>query len=430
MTRVPGAVASQLRDEIHALSFTPSGDVHLPRIGAEVEFLVLDATSRRPVPLETPGRSLIGLVREHAESLAWHEGRTGSGTPKFEAPGQAVLTFEPGGQIEISTTAGESPNALLATLEAIISPLRRRLADNGVDLLAAGIDPETPIECVPLQLHVDRYERMTRYFDRIGPFGVRMMRQTAAVQISLDRGARPNERWRLLNNLTPFLVAIFANSPRYTSQDSRHKSFRARCWRMLDSTRTGIVDGSGDPAASYTTFALGAHDMMREDASGAYRPFGEWVAAGDWSHDRWALHLTTLFPEVRPRGHFEVRSCDALDPSWYPALVVFLVGLAYDERSAREAGRLVQGKGELLSRAGQCGLTDSLIARTARDLAQLALDGASRFPSEYLHPSHIERAREIVQAYTFRGLSPADDASSSGRPAPTPRHSEPTPLSS
>jgi glutamate--cysteine ligase len=351
-------------------------------------------------------------MRAHAQAHSWSEGRTISGTPRFEAAGQAVMTFEPGGQLEISTIACESPNALLGTLDAIVSPLREQFARDEVDFLAVGIDPETPIECVPLQLHVDRYERMTRYFDRIGPFGVRMMRQTAAVQVSLDRGPHPAERWRLLNNLSPFLVAMFANSPRYTGQDSRHKSFRARCWRMLDSERTGIVESNGDPAADYTAFALGANDMMREDASGDYRPFGEWVASGEWNDERWNRHLTTLFPEVRPRGHFEVRSCDALDPSWYPALVVFLTGLVYDERAARAADRIVVGKGELLSRAGQCGLTDPVIARTARELARLALEGATRLPSDYLDRHHIDRAREIFESYTIRGLSPADLVSS------------------
>ena len=411
MTRVPAGVVARLRDEIHARCFAPNTAGGLPRIGAEVEFLVLDATSRRPIPLDAPDRSLLRLMRTHARTHSWSEGRTISGTPRFGAAEQAVMTFEPGGQLEISTIACESPNELLGTLDAIVSPLREQFARDGVDLLAVGIDPETPIECVPLQLHVDRYERMTRYFDRIGPFGVRMMRQTAAVQVSLDRGPRPAERWRLLNNLSPFLVAMFANSPRYTGHDSRHKSFRARCWRMLDSGRTGIVETNGDPAEDYTTFALGANDMMREGVSG-YRPFGEWVGSGEWSDEGWHRHLTTLFPEVRPRGHFEVRSCDALDPSWYPALVVFLTGLAYDERAAREADRIVVSKAELLTRAGQCGLTDPVIARTTRDLTQLALEGATRLPSDYLARRHIERAREIFQTYTIRGLSPADLVSS------------------
>ena len=75
---------------------------------------------------------------------------------------------------------------LVTLLDAIVNPLRSALRDQGVHLESIGIDPLNDARDVPLQLLVDRYETMTRYFDRRGPFGVRMMRQTAAIQISLD----------------------------------------------------------------------------------------------------------------------------------------------------------------------------------------------------------------------------------------------------
>src|SRR5262245_58333322 len=143
MTRVPTGVVARLRDEVHARCFEPSMVHGLLRIGAEVEFLVVDASSRRPVPLEAPDRGLLRLMRAYAKAHGWCEGRTTSGTQRFEACGQAAITFEPGGQIEISPVACESPNALLGTLDAVVSPQRRRLADEGVELLAVGIDPET-----------------------------------------------------------------------------------------------------------------------------------------------------------------------------------------------------------------------------------------------------------------------------------------------
>jgi glutamate--cysteine ligase len=188
---------------------------------------------------------------------------------------------------------------------------------------------------------------------------------------------------------------MFANSPRYAGEETGHRSYRAYCWRMLDVTRTGIVAAGGDPASEYASFALGAHDMMREDDAGAFRPFGDWIAAGDWNAAQWTRHLTTLFPEVRPRGHFEVRSCDAIDPAWYPALVVFLSGLVYDEEAAADAGAIVSESRGLLGRAGQHGLGDPAIAGDASDLAQLALDGAARLPANYLSPEHVDRARDV-----------------------------------
>ena len=64
-------------------------------------------------------------------------------------------------------------------------------ASAGMDLEAVGVDPYNDITEVALQLHRPRYERMTRYFESIGPSGIRMMRQTASLQINIDAGRLP-----------------------------------------------------------------------------------------------------------------------------------------------------------------------------------------------------------------------------------------------
>src|SRR5438067_207173 len=198
------------------------------------------------------------------------------------------------------------------SVEYFARSVRERLfvpqADDGIDLASVGIDPHNTIDSVPLQLHSPRYDRMTRYFDSIGPSGVRMMRQTAATQVSLDPGRDPAARWRLLADLTPYLTAMFANSPRYAGGETGYRSFRARCWRLLDPSRTGIPHPALPACEAYTQFALDAVDMMRTTENGAYRAFGDWAADGQWTDVEWEDHLSTLFPEVRPRGYLEVRS--------------------------------------------------------------------------------------------------------------------------
>jgi glutamate--cysteine ligase len=234
-----------------------------------------------------------------------------------------------------------------------------------------------------------------------------MMRQTAAIQVSLDRGALPADRWRLLNDLAPYVIAIFANSPHYRRESTGHQSYRAHCWRMLDPTRTGVRASSENPAVDYTQFALGANDMARSvawrDLSFAER------GVVDPTDQAWRTHLTTLFPEVRPRGHFEVRSCDAIDPRWYAAPIVFLAGLAYDDVAAREASILAADSRALLRAAGESALRDPSIARTSRDLCQLALAGARRLGDTYCGGAALETAAEFYATYTARDRSPADD---------------------
>jgi len=398
VTAVSRAVFEALRGDVHERCFAPELRIGPPSVGAEVEFLVLDELTRTPVPLHDPQRGLLALIRTHGTANGWREARSSRGTPYFEIPRRATLSFEPGGQIEIATTPCGSASALLAALDQVVSPLRLALARDGVTLLGKGIDPYTPIEAVELQLRVDRYERMTRYFERLGPYGVRMMRQTAAVQISLDRGPDPTARWRLLNGLAPFLIALFSNSSHYAGVDTGHRSYRARCWRMLDTSRTGVASAdAADPAAAYTRFALDAGDMMRLGPSGDYKSFGDWIVAGEWTDDAWQQHLTTLFPEVRPRGHFEVRSCDAVDPIYYPALVVFLCGLVYDPATAAEAAPLVAGSEDLLARAGETGLVDLGIASTVVSLTELALAGAARLGPNYVNHDDLDVARDLLR---------------------------------
>jgi len=396
---------ARLRNAIHAESFTPAASTH--RVGAEVELLVLDNATGFPLPLIGSRRSLVELLRLHSAPTGWRELAGYGNVPKFVLPGRGTLSFEPGGQLEISSEPCGNITDLVTRLREIVVSIRAALADEGVRLESVGIDPMNDARDIPLQLRVDRYETMTRYFDRRGPFGVRMMRQTAAIQVSLDRGPLPADRWRLLNDLAPYVTAIFANSPHYHGEETGHRSYRAHCWRMLDLTRTGAGIPSEDPAAEYTRFALAANEMSRSVA-GVDNPF--LTREADEQNDaEWRTHLTTLFPEVRPRGHFEIRSCDAIDTGWYAAPIVFLAGLAYDERSAREASILAADSRALLRAAGEHALRDASIARTSRDLFQLALAGARRLGDQYCGGAELETATEFFATYTARDRSPADD---------------------
>jgi glutamate--cysteine ligase len=177
---------------------------------------------------------------------------------------------------------------------------------------------------------------------------------------------------------------------------------------MLDATRTGVAVPDADPASEYARFALAANDMLATDVDGAHRPFSASMS-GEEDGARWATHLTTLFPEVRPRGHFEVRSCDAIDPAHYAAPIVLLTGLAYDERSANEAALLAAESRALLRTAGEAGLRDVAIARTARDLFALAIAGARRLGPHFIEESDLDVATQFYEEYTARGRSPADD---------------------
>lgn len=398
------ALAADLRERV----FTPAAGAE--RIGAEVELLPIDrATGARP-PIDGPGRTLRSLLRRVGARAGWREECSDKGAPRFAVPGGGWITFEPGGQIEYSAPPSRSVSSLVTALRAVILPLREAAADEGVALLSLGIDPELAVEEVPLMIDCARYRSMAEHFARRGPWGARMMRQTAAMQVSLDFGAEPWRRWRVLNAAAPCLIAIFASSPLYGGRPTGHQSVRALAWRRLDPGRTGLPYAAAAPVAAYLDFALEAPAMLLPSLADECRAFGEWVTGGGVTFDDWRAHLTTLFPEVRPRGYLELRSADTVAPEWLAAPLVLAAGLAYHAPTLRAAADLLgEPDPELLAVAGRCGLHEQRLARLSSDLFELALHGAAALGPDVVGPAELEEARAYFDRYTRRGLAPADE---------------------
>lgn len=412
---LPAAVRSALYESLRAGAFRPVVPNPRPRIGAEAEFIPVRADTGETLPIDGDGmRTSLALLRHAGAGAGWREMLSPKGTPQFLLPDGGTLGFEPGGQLEYSSPPCATGSALLRRLEGVMDRLLQAAESMEVALLFCGIDPRTPVEQAPLQLAAERYGRMDAYLARIGPFGARMMRQTAAFQVSLDLADEPERLWRVLNAMAPYLAAIFANAPQYAGADTGHASYRAHCWRQLDPSRTGVRPPSADPVRDYLDFALAAPPILLPDDGAAPRPFAEQAARG-CTDAEWRAHLTTLFPEIRPRGTYEVRTCDAIPPEWYAAPLALLGGIAYDPAALRQADELLEGYDPtLLERAGRAGLGDGTIAAVARDLVVLALDGCEALGAALLERGDLDTARAFFDRYTFAGRAPADDV----RPVP------------
>lgn len=387
------------------------------RLGAEVELVALVAGTHLPAPVAAPeGPATLPLLRRHAAAHGWTERASAHGPPRFVLPDGGTVSYEPGGQLELSAPPFASGGALLRSLRAAVLPLVEAARDAGIELLSVGIDPHNPVEAAPLQLCGPRYGRMAEHFARLGPGGARMMRQTASMQVNLDWGDDPPALWRVLNAAAPYLIAIFANSPVYAGLRTEHRSVRAHAWRELDPARTGAFRAAGDPAEEYLAFALRAGAILKPWRGGEAAGAGDWLARGEMTEEEWRTHLTTLFPEVRPRGYAEVRSIDALAPEWWAAPLALLAGIAYHADARRAAAELLgEPDPGLLRPAGRVGLRDPATARVARDLFCVGLEGAAALGEAYLGGGGMEAAREFYERYTRRGRAPADDATPATR---------------
>jgi glutamate--cysteine ligase len=409
MTVSRAHLATHLAEHVFAAPI--SGSLMPRRLGAEVEFIPVEAHSGVRCPIDGEGAtSTLPFLRRYGGRQGWRESRTCKGTPCFTLPAGGTLTFEPGGQIEYSSPACGSASTLLTILRSVVLPLRSAAANEGIELLTSGIDPLHQIEGAPLLLQPTRYARMAEYFARSGPAGARMMRQTAAFQIGLDFDDEPWLRWRVLNAAVPYIIAMFANSPIYAGARTGFQSSRAETWRNVDRTRTGLPYDEHAPVEAYLDFALAAPAILFPAVDGEPRPFGDWLGRANPTLEEWRDHLSTLFPEVRPRGHLELRSPDALPPQWYAAPLALTAGILYHTGALRAANDLLGPPDvALLERAGRLGLHDSALARTAADLFEIALAGCRGLGSGYFHPADLDQARAFFDRYTRHARAPADD---------------------
>ena len=396
---------AELLEDVRQRLFAPT-DSQTPRaIGLELELIPIHESTRTRVLATNDERvSTADVLSRLGAREGWHEESNGEDPPSWRLEEGARISFEPGGQIEISTTPHATASSVIDSTQLLVATLREAMAKEAIELIARGVDPYNEIDAVPLQLHRARYANMTRYFDSIGPSGVQMMRQTAALQMNVERGKDPGSRWRLLNALSPIIVALFANSRDYARRSTEWASYRAELWRTLDPSRTGIIYDEAHEAERYLDFALDAIAMRGGDGVG-YRPFRSWIADAAVGMDDWLFHLSTLFPEVRPKQFFELRSADTIEAQFLPAPVVLVTGLVYDEQSARQAVELLGvPSDDLLARAGKSGLADAEIRSIAAQVVVQALDGAQRLGSSYILPAHIA----VAEQYFARVLSAAD----------------------
>lgn len=373
--------------DVRSRLFAPSASALT--IGAELELIPVIAATKLPVPIDIArGPSLSQLLRD-AGGPDWIEISAAGGAPSWNLPDGSRISFEPGGQIEISSSPHDNLSDLASSLQETVRRLTIVAMTMGIELLFAGADPYNDVSAVPLQLTSDRYVRMTRYFEARGEFGIRMMRQTAALQISVEHGPQPGGRWTLLSALAPYIIAIFANSPRYAGRDTGHASHRAHFWRELDPSRTGIPFDKDDPSKGYADFALDAGALSADNGRGEFHRFRSLLGNPQLKMEDWHFHLSTLFPEIRPKEYFEIRSADTIAPENLVAPLAFVAGLVYDEASARAALSLLSAQdANLLVNAGREGLRNPALRFRAAQLVALSLDGMSRLPASYITQQH------------------------------------------
>ncbi|MGI8758872.1 MAG: ergothioneine biosynthesis glutamate--cysteine ligase EgtA [Acidimicrobiales bacterium] len=335
-------------------------------------------------------------------------------------PGRSAVTFEPGGQLEVSSPPTQGSSAACAATAGDLATLGTGVEEAGLELVGVGLDPLRRGRRI---IDGPRYRAMEAYFDATGASrsaGRAMMCNTASVQVNLDIGdeATQAQRWRLAHSLGPVLLAAFANSPFTDGAPNGLRSARAAAWAAIDPTRTGPAEAGRDwhPAQAWADYALAARVMLVRVSEASFQPllaplpFARWMEEGHElgypTLDDLEYHLSTLFPPVRPKGWLELRMIDALPDPWWRAAVAVSAALLDDAEAAESAATATALTMRLWADAARHGLGHPALASAATVCFTAALDALPRLGAD---PGTVATTACFFDQFVARGRCPADD---------------------
>ncbi len=348
----------QLADHI-AVGCKPRADF---RIGTEHEKFGFRLDDLKTPPYE-PADGQPGCIRDVLAGLQAFDA-----TPIMDGPnaiglkqGQASVSLEPAGQLELSGAPLEDMHEAIAEFETHYEQVRAVSAKLRVGFAPLGFHPLATREAMPW-MPKGRYAIMKRYMPLVGSMGLDMMTRTCTVQVNLDY---PSERdmvrmLRVSLLLQPLATALFANSPFTEGKPNGLQTYRAHVWTDTDNHRSGIPavmfeDGFGferyaewmiDSVPMYFVYRNGRYNDV---AGASFRDFMNGRVAGldgiTPTVGDFADHMTTVFTDVRLKRFLEMRGADAGRLDMMVAQSALWVGLLYDDAALTAAESLLRGAG-------------------------------------------------------------------------------------
>jgi glutamate--cysteine ligase len=397
------------------------------RVGTEYEKVGIDRNTAKAIPY-FGRRGVEFILRELIERYGWEPEEQDGHIIALER-GNAQITLEPGGQIELSGEPCETIHCTYAEFTQHIRELLEVAEKLDIVFLGLGMQPVSrleEIEWVPKK----RYRIMAPYMLKVGTLGQRMMKQTATVQANIDYSDEKDAmaKFRTGMGLTPIIVAIFANSPISEGRLNGYRSFREHIWTDTDRSRAGLLKFAFLPEVSfdhYVQYALDVpmyfiirnHDYI--DMTGVtFRQFLEQGRHGQRATlEDWNDHLTTLFPETRIKRYLEVRCADSQPPELMLAFPALIKGLFYDSDCLQAAWDLVKTwswdermqayfdshRDALATRIRRYALLD-----LAKELLQIAWEGLRRQKAVNSQGDDETIYLEPLKALLSQGKCPAD----------------------
>jgi len=324
------------------------------KIGTEHEKFGFRLDDLRPPTFE--GERGIGALLQGLTRFGWAPVREGDNIIAL-ARGDASITLEPAGQLELSGGQLDTIHATCCEVTSHLKEVKTVADDLRLGFLGMGFQPKWRRDEMPW-MPKGRYKIMRDYMPKVGALGLDMMTRTCTVQVNLDFASEADmvRKFRVSLALQPIATALFADSPFTEGKPNGYLSYRSHIWTDTDAGRTGMLDFVFDDGFGFERYVdylldvpmyFSYRDGRYIDLAGkSFRKF----MAGNLAElpgtkptlKDWADHMTTAFPEVRLKKYLEMRGADGGPWNRLCALPAFWVGLLYDQTALDAAWDLVK----------------------------------------------------------------------------------------
>lgn len=332
-----------------------------------------------------------------------------------------TITLEPGCQIELSIKPEKSISLLekkIKTLDKLMSPILDKM---GIKLLTYGVSPVSTHKIINL-IPKKRYAVMAKYL--WGILSDVMMRETAGIQGCFDFESEEDamRKFKIANKLTPFMTAMFANSPIRGGVDTGYKSFRALSWLNTDNERCGFCyklkdDYSFDEYINYvmeTPVIFINRDNLPVEINGKIN-FKEFMLGGyegfEPTLDDYLLQANLCFPEVRLRNFVEIRNHDCGPQAAVFSMLAVYKGIFSSDAAMDEIEDLLKpfkynDFSELRYNVPKSALDAKISGYRASEIAKEILYISEKYLIE--QNCGDEKYLDYIKEYTLQGICPAD----------------------
>lgn len=328
-----------------------------------------------------------------------------------------TITLEPGCQVELSIKPENTIFELkekIDNLDKLMKPILDRF---GITLLNYGVSPLSTNKNINL-IPKRRYHIMAKYL--WGILSDVMMRETAGIQCCIDFSSEEDavEKFKIANKLTPFMTAMFANSPIRGGVETGYKSFRALSWLNTDNDRCGFVGQISDDFSfeEYVDYLLETPMIFvnkgdKPIALNGKINFKEFMESEDAQIEDFELHANLYFPEVRLRNFLEIRNHDCVGKGLQYSVPAIYKGILYNKTAISEIEELLKDFdyldfSELRYNVPKSALNTKIGKYFVKDFAKEILYIAEKSLLEM--NTGEEKFLEPIKEYTLSGICPAD----------------------